>query len=112
VREKLAAVSPYLPGVLGYSRLTETTHIGTSDRAYDQIRAGVSSLHPPRPVPSETSQVRPRCMRRLPERPVLAGETSPLPCKADVAMMAVSGSPAWVVRRGEQEVSAGGPQEG
>jgi hypothetical protein len=26
-------------------------------------------------------------------------------------MMAVSGSPAWVVRRGEPEVNAGGPQE-
>ena len=62
--------------------------------------------------PIGTSQVRPRCMRRLPERPFLAGETAPLPCKGRGGHDGCVRLARGVVRRGEPEVSAGGPQEG
>jgi hypothetical protein len=70
------------------------------------------SLHPPRPVPSEQAKfVLDVCVASLNCR-FSPGRLHPCPARAEVAMMAVSGSPAWVVRRGEPEVSAGGPEEG
>ena len=72
----------------------------------------VGSLHPPRPFLSEQAKfVFDVCVASLNCR-FSPGRLHPCPARAEVAMMAVSGSPAWVVRRGEPEVSAGGPQEG